>query len=261
MLGLVRNAVRRRELLWVLIAREIKGRYRQSFLGLGWALLQAPALTLIFVFLRSLMQPGVREEFYFLKTYAVMLPWSAFSNAVLFSGPSLVRNAALLKKVYFPRETFVLAAVLTSLVDFLVAAVPFAVLVICHRDQLNLGWSLVLIPVLLLIQSVLALGVGLFVAALGVFRRDIIFGMPLLLMFWLIMSPVIYPLSRVPEQWRMLYQANPMVGVLSSFRMVFTEGAWPGAGMLLYSAVAAFVILWLCYALFRSLEMRFADVV
>ena len=261
MLGLVRNAIRRRELLWVLVAREIKGRYRQSFLGLGWALLQAPAMTLLFVFLRSLMQPGVRDELYFLKTYAVMLPWSAFSNAVLFSGPSLVRNAALLKKVYFPRETFVLAAVLTSLVDFLVAAVPFAVLMIWYHDRLHLGWSLVLVPVLLLIQSVLALGVGLFVAALGVFRRDIIFGMPLLLMFWLILSPVIYPLSRVPQQWRTLYLANPMAGVLSSFRSVLIEGAWPQAGMLAYAAIASFVILWLCCALFRSLEMRFADVV
>ena len=263
MMRLARNLVQRRELLWVLLVREFAGRYRQSLLGVGWAVVQPVGLTVLVVGLRALLagaEVSVREG---QAAYAAVLPWTFFANALIFATASVVRGGAMLRKIYFPREIFVIAAVLTSLVDFVIAACVLGVLMVAAGHPLTV--QALWIPALLLPLAGLAVGVGLLTSACAVYKRDIVYAMPFLLQFWMFASPVWYLLDEVraklsPGLFR-VYLLNPLVGVVSAFRQVLFEGRPPAAGPLIYAVAVTGVVLVLFYALFKRLEMNFADVV
>ena len=257
--NLIGNLIQYRELLFVLVRKDIQARYRQSLLGPAWAIFQPLILMVLFTIIRSFV--GIPSEGipYPIFVYSALLPWTFFSNSISWATPSLIQNRGIIQKIYFPRELFPLAAGLVSIFDFAMAFVLYVGLMIFYG--IPVGFSILLLPVLLVVQVCLAMGISLVTSTFGVFRRDIVFAMPLLLQFWMFLCPVMYPLSAVPERYRSLYLLNPMSGIIDSYRMILVKGSMPELAPLVYGVVGSLVVLALGYAFFKSFEMRFADII
>lgn len=259
MLADLQRLWRYRELLWMLAWRELLSRYKQSFLGPAWALLQPLSLMLIFTVVSTFITIPSDGVPYPLFCFAALLPWTMFTNALSLATPSIVQNAAIVKKIDFPREILPIAAVLVSLVDF---AMAFLVLLgMSFYYERPPGLAVLVIPALLVLQLAFTIGIALITSALGTFRRDIVFAAVFLLQIWMYASPVIYPLSAVPTEWRSVYLLNPMAGLISSFRDVMVHQRVPEPSVLVPAAVGAVVALALGGAIFKRLERYYADVV
>lgn len=249
-----------RELVYFLAWRDISVRYKQTALGAAWAIIQ-PFFTMIIFSLFFGRLAGVPSDGvpYPIFSYAGLLPWQFFATGIGNSSNSLVGSANLLSKVYFPRLAIPIASVMPALVDFAVAFVVLLGMMLFYgiAPTLNIVW----LPLLLLLALVTALGVGLWLSALNVEYRDIRYTIPFITQFWMFVSPVAYPSSMVPEQWRWLYALNPMVGVIEGFRwaLLGTDTA-PGL-MVIVSSVAALALLVSGAFYFRRMEKTFADVV
>lgn len=249
-----------RELLWVWAAREVRVRYKQSFLGVGWAILQPLAFTLMFTVVFSYVVKVPTDGIpYPIFSYTAMLPWTLLAASISFGVPSLVGNMNLVTKIYFPREVLPLAVIAAAIIDFLIASLIFVGMLFWY--QMPLSPTALLLPLLLAIQLALILGVVLFGAAALVFYRDIRFMVPLTLQLWLYASPVIYPASLIPEQWQWLYQLNPMVGLLEGYRAILLHGQWPAASSLLPATVISLGLLLTGYWWFKRVEPSFADLI
>jgi lipopolysaccharide transport system permease protein len=249
-----------RDLLIAWTLRTIRARYQQSILGGVWAVVQPAATVAIFsiVFTRfvKIDTGGVP---YVLFSFATMVPWTLFSASLSDMVNSLVDNMGLVTKIYFPREILPLAAMVARLLDFGIATGVLIILMLYYRIPLLVtGW--LYFPLILTIQIVLSVGLGLFGAALNVFFRDIKHLITLGLQIWLYASPVIYPVSAVPEKYRSIYFMNPMVGVIEAYRSTLLHAAAPQAS-LLWSAVAALCLLATGYWFFKKVEFQFADIV
>jgi lipopolysaccharide transport system permease protein len=249
-----------RELLFFLIWRDVKVRYKQTALGAAWAILQ-PVMTMVVfsVFFGRLAKMPSDGIPYPVFAFAALLPWQLFAYALSESSNSLVGSQHLITKVYFPRLVVPLAAVLAGLVDF---AIAFAVL-------LALMWyygivptaAIVLLPLFVLLAVVTALAAGLWLSSLNVKYRDVRYTIPFLTQFWMFATPVAYPSSLVPEHWRPLFGLNPMAGVVEGFRWALL-GKAQGPGPLLAVSVVAVVILLIGGLMyFRQMETTFADLV
>jgi lipopolysaccharide transport system permease protein len=246
-------------LLFALVYRDISARYRRSMLGPLWAILQPLTLMVVFSLLRGVM--GIPSEGmpYILFSYAGLLPWTFFSNAVVYCGPSILSNASVVKKIALPREVFPLAAVVTALFDFLMAGLVMAGMLIFYR--VPVGWSLLWLPVLCLNAALLAFAVGMALAAMATFKRDFIIAAPFLMQIWLFITPVLYPLSSVPERWQSLYLLNPMVGIIEGVRAVLLRAETPALGHLVWSVLMTLVVLAMIWPFFRWLSRYFADTI
>jgi len=248
-----------RELLFFLIWRDVKVRYKQTALGAGWAILQPFLLMVVFsVFFGRLLHVQSAGVPYPVFAYTALVPWTMFSNAVAQSGGSLVANQQLLTKIYFPRLLIPISATLGNLVDFVFA---FAVLIgLMLYYGIAPTAAILLTPLLVLLAVVTALGVGLWLAALNVKYRDVRYVIPFLIQLWLFATPVAYSSSIVPAAWRPLYDLNPMVGVVEGFRWALLDTGHldPMFGL---SAVVAVVLLLGGLVYFRRTERTFADVV
>jgi lipopolysaccharide transport system permease protein len=259
MIKLVTNLVEHRELLYNLTMRDIKSRYAQSFLGIAWAIIQPLSLVLIFTIIAGFIKipsDGLpRPIFYF----AALLSWGFFQASLNAAIPSVVANSNLVRKIYFPREIFPMSAILASLFDLGITVVIFAGFLVYYKVKVTV--YILLFPVLLGVQIVLMLALSLLGAALNVFLRDIRTALPLLLQLVMYASPVIYPMSAVPEKWRTLYQLNPMAGLIEGFRRVLLKGEAPEVPSLLISLAGSLVLLWVSYRIFKRLERKFADVI
>jgi lipopolysaccharide transport system permease protein len=249
-----------RELLYFLIWRDVKVRYKQTLLGAAWAILQ-PLLTMIVfsIFFGKLARMPSDGVPYPLFAYVALVPWTFFANGLTLSSNSLVSNQTLLRKVYFPRLVIPVSAVASGLLDF---AIAFVVLLgLAARYGVTPTANMLWLPVLVLLALVTALGVGLWFAALNVLYRDIQYVVPFLVQVWLYATPIVYPSSLVPERWRTLYALNPMVGVVEGFRWTLLgTGTAPGP-MILVSAAAAVATLIGGLFFFRRMEKSFSDVV
>jgi len=245
-------------LLAALVVRDVTSRYRRSSLGLWWAFLQPLILMLLFNMLRGFMSVPSDGLPYILFSYTALVPWTFFTNAVSACGPSITANAEVIKKIALPREVFPLAAVTATLFDFAISAILLAGMMIWF--QVPIGWALLWLPVLIALMTVIAFSVGILLAGLGTFRKDFIFATPFLTQAWLFITPVIYPLSAVPEQWRWLYVLNPMVGVVEGFRNVLLKATMPPMEPLAWSVVTTAALLAISWPLFRRLSEYFADV-
>jgi lipopolysaccharide transport system permease protein len=249
-----------RELLYFLVWRDIKVRYKQTALGAAWAIIQPFFTMLVFTIffgrLANIQSDGVP---YALFSFAALVPWTFFANGLSQSADSLVSNSNLIKKVYFPRLVVPFAAVLSGIVDFLLAFVTLLGLMLYygHLPTANVVW----LPLLLLLAIVTALGVGLWLAALNVEFRDVRYVVPFITQFWLFATPIAYPSSLLPEPWRTLYGINPMVGVVEGFRWALVGTNTAPGPIILVSALAALVILISGAYYFRRMEKTFADVV
>ncbi len=249
-----------RELIYFLTWRDIKVRYKQTVLGAGWAILQPLinmiVLGVIFGNFAKMPTEGIPRPIF---TFAALLPWGLFSKALNDAGRSMLSNRNMITKVYFPRLIIPLASVLGGVVDFLI---QFAILILMmvyygYTPTANI-WTL---PLFLVLALITALGFGLWLSALNVLYRDVNYILPFLTQLWVLVTPVAYSSSVVPEQWRMIYALNPMVGVVEGFRwaLLGTETA-PGPQMIL-SVVISLVLLITGMYYFRRMERTFADMV
>jgi lipopolysaccharide transport system permease protein len=248
-----------RELLHFLVWRDIKIRYKQTLLGSSWAIIQPLFAMLLFtlIFGRLARIPSDNIP-YPLFAYAGLLPWTFFANALTNSGSSLVGNSTLITKVYFPRVIIPGAAVLAGLLDFLIASVLLIPLLIYYR--ITPTWNLLLLPLFMCLVTFLALGVGMWLAALNVKYRDVRYALPFLVQLWLFASPVIYPISLVPERWRWVVALNPMTGIIEGFRVSLLGGKFDPLTILI-SAGLTIAILIISFFAFQRVEDTFADIV
>jgi lipopolysaccharide transport system permease protein len=249
-----------RELLYFLTKRDIKVRYKQTILGGLWAVIQ-PAFTMIVftLFFGRLAKVPSDGLPYPIFVYAGLLPWTYFANAVTASGNSLVGNANLVTKVYFPRLMVPVSAALAGLLDFFIALFVLAALMIYYQFLPGIG--ILLFPVLIGLTFLCAVGVGLWLSALNVQYRDIRYAIPFLIQIWIFLSPVIYPVSMVEEKYQWLLALNPMGGVIHAYRASLLGHQpieWPLLGLSAFIIVALFLG-GLYY--FRRMERVFADVV
>jgi lipopolysaccharide transport system permease protein len=253
---------RYRELFLVLAWRDISVRYKQTIIGILWAILR-PLLTMVIltvIFSKIAKLPSDGSAPYALLVFAAMLPWSLFSNALSESSNSLISNANLIGKVYFPRLIIPAATMVTAFIDFLIS---FGILIgMMVYYQFAPSWHILLLPLFILLALLASLGPGLWITALNVKYRDFRYIIPFVVQFGLYVSPVGFSSKVVPEQWRLLYSLNPMVGVIDGFRWCILGGNSPiyVPGFLLSIAIIAF-FLWLGVSRFRKMERTFADLI
>ena len=255
-----RELWRFRELLYFLVWRDLKVRYKQSILGIGWIILQPLLTMLIFtLFFNRLLGIGSGSDLpYPLVTYAALLPWTYFSTSVTRGSTSLVTNTHLVSKIYFPRLLIPLSYILPSLVDFGVSFLLLLGLMIYYH--LNPAEDILFLPVALLLAVVTALGVSVWLSALHVRYRDVQYIVPFLVQVWMYTTPIIYPITAIPIRWRWLYSLNPMVGVVQYFRRVLLGD--PTFGSINWvSVIIALIILLSGMMYFRATEKSFADVI
>jgi lipopolysaccharide transport system permease protein len=252
---------RYRELFLILAWRDLSVRYKQTVIGVAWAVLRPVLALLVFtvVFGRVAGLPTDGTAPYALMVFAAMLPWSLFSTALGDASGSLVTNANLIGKVYFPRLILPAAAAVTAVAEFLIGLAILAALMVHYR--VAPGWNLLLLPWFTLLALLASLGPGLWLTALNVKYRDFRYVIPFIVQFGLYISPVGFSSSVVPERWRLIYSLNPMVGVIDGFRWCILGGGSRihGPGLALGLAVTA-CFLWLGISRFRRMERSFADV-
>ncbi len=251
---------RYRELLYILAWRDVKVRYKQTVIGAAWAIIQPFFSMVVFsLFFGSLAKIPSDRIPYPLFSYAALVPWTFFANGLSESANSLVGNANLLKKIYFPRLIIPISAVISGVIDFTLAFVVLLGMMLYYRilPTANIFW----LPLLALLAFITALGVGLWLSGLNVQFRDVRYVVPFLVQFWLFATPIVYPSSLIPEKWRLLYAINPMVGVVEGFRWSLLGADTAPGPMILVSALAAVALLVSGAFYFRRLEKTFADIV
>jgi lipopolysaccharide transport system permease protein len=258
----VREVWAYRELLFFLAWRDVKVRYKQTALGVLWVVMQPLLMTLIFtIFLGKLARVPSDGFPYPVMVFAGLLPWTFFSNAVTQSATSIVGNTSLITKVYFPRLIIPAASVLGRLIDFAVAfAILFGVMAFYRVFP---TWHIVMIPVLVLLMALLALGVGLLVAGLNVRYRDVGVILPVVIQLWMFASPILYPSRLVRDAWPrgyVLYTLNPILGIVDGFRAALLGRAFDWSALGVATMISLFILVISAY-FFRRVEREFADVI
>ena len=264
MVGHVAALWRYRDLLLTLTAHRVNVRYKQSVLGIAWAVLQPLTLMLIYtvIFSRIARIPTDGTP-YAVFAYTALLPWTTFSTALGNATNALVGHAGLITKVYFPREILPLSYIVAALADFAIASLVLAGLLLYYRIPLG-GYALYAVPIVMTMM-VFALAVSLFLSALQVRFRDIGVGLPLLIQIWMFATPVVYPLSAVRNSAQLsatakfLYGLNPMVGIVENFRRVVVQGLPPDRASLASAVGISLLLLPLAYAYFKRTEATMAD--
>ena len=248
-----------RELLYFLTWRDVKVRYKQTELGVAWAIIQPLLTMLIFtIFFGRLAGVPSDNVPYPIFAYAGLLPWTFFSNAISNSGNSLVGSANLITKVYFPRMIIPGAAVAAGLVDFAIAFVILVLLMIYYG--VTVTWSVLMFPVVVLLTTLLALGVGMWLSALNVKYRDVRFALPFLIQLGLFVSPVIYPVSFLPAKLAWLLSLNPMTGIIEGYRSALFGRPFNWSALAISTAITLALLVYSTYS-FRRMEKSFADII
>jgi lipopolysaccharide transport system permease protein len=248
-----------RELLYFLVWRDIKVRYKQTVLGAAWAILQPVMTMAVFaLFLGRLAHMPSDGLPYPLFSFSGVVPWIYFATAVTGGAMSVVGSQQLISKVYFPRLLVPLAATVTPLVDFTIAMGTLGAMLVWYHAAP--GAAVVWLPLMILLAVATAFAVSLWLSALMVVYRDVRYVVPFFMQFWMFATPVAYPASLVPERWRVLYGLNPMTGVIEGFRWALVGGPPPGP-IVLVSAAAVALLLVSGLFFFRRLEGTFADVI
>jgi len=249
-----------RELLYFLTWRDVKVRYKQTLLGAAWAILQ-PLLTmliftLIFGRLAGIKSGGIPYPIF---AYGGLLIWTFFANSVTNSGNSLVGSSNLITKIYFPRMIIPAAAVAASVVDLCLAFLVQIALMAYYR--VHPTWAITMVPVLVILSTLLALGVGMWLSALNVKYRDIRYAIPFLIQLWMFASAVIYPLNMLPPKWQTILMFNPVAGIVENFRVaLFAHQAFDWKSLGVAAAETVLILIYSAFS-FRRMERHFADIV
>lgn len=250
-----------RDLLWLLALRDIRVRYKQTALGATWAILQPVATMVVFsLFFGHLAGMNSRIESgapYPIYTFCALLPWQLFAQAMGASSASLVDSQSLISKVYFPRLLIPFAAVIGGLIDFSITFVILLAMMAIYG--IIPGWAILTLPLLVAFAVFTALAVGLWLSALSAMYRDFRYTTGFLIQIWLFMTPVAYPLSIVPQEWRLLYGLNPMVGVVEGFRWALLGSPSPPAFLMAVSLTVVITIFVSGMLYFRVMERTMAD--
>jgi lipopolysaccharide transport system permease protein len=248
-----------RELLYFLTWRDVKVRYKQTELGILWAIIQPLFTMLVFtLFFGRLARVPSDNVPYPVFAYAGLLAWTFFANAITNSGNSLVGSANLITKVYFPRIIIPGAAVAAGLIDFVIAFIILLILMIYYGVVIT--WSFLMFPVLVLLTTLLALGVGMWLSALNVKYRDVRFALPFLVQIWMFLSPVIYPSSFLPEKYRWLLWLNPMTGIIEGYRSSLFGLPFNWIALAASIIITSVLLVYASYS-FRRMERSFADII
>jgi lipopolysaccharide transport system permease protein len=249
-----------RELLYFLTWRDIKIRYKQTVLGAAWAIIQPVSMMIVFsLFFGKLAKIDSDGIPYPVFAFCALLPWQLFSGAVSDSSNSLVGNQGLITKVYFPRLVIPISAVISGLLDFVLALAVLIGLIFWYG--IVPGWRIITVPGFILLAMCTALAVGLWLSALSVQYRDVRYVIGFLVQFWLFATPVAYPSTIIPEQWRAVYALNPMVGVVEGFRWALLGKSSALGSMLWVSIGVVLITLFGGLYYFRRMEQQFADIV
>jgi len=249
-----------RELIYFLVWRDIKVRYKQTALGATWAIIQPLFTMMAFsLFFGRLAKVPSDNIPYPIFSFAALVPWTFFAHGLTQSSESLVGSANLITKVYFPRLIVPLASVLSGIVDFILAFIVLLIMMLYYGmlPTLNVFW----LPLLLLLALFTSLGVGLWLSALNVEYRDVRYVVPFITQFWLFVTPIAYSSSLLGEPWHTLYALNPMVGVVEGFRWALLRSDTAPGRMIAVSSAAALIVLGTGAFYFRRMEKTFADIV
>jgi lipopolysaccharide transport system permease protein len=249
-----------RELLIELTQREIKSRYKQSILGYAWVLLNPffQIMVMSFVFSHIMKVPTIGVP-YTIYLYVALLPWGLFANSLNSSVNSLVNNASLITKIYFPRELFILSTMLAKVVDFLLASTILIAFMIAYRVPITIH-ILWLIPVFF-IQQLFTYAVSLVLAVFNLFYRDVQYVLNLGLLLWMYVTPVIYPVELMPERYRWIFQVNPMAVLINAYRQIILAGSMPNLKSLGIALGVSLVCYFVAHRIFKKTEGIFADIV
>lgn len=249
-----------RELLYFLVWRDIKVRYKQTLLGAGWAILQPVMTMLVFsLFFGKLAKIPSDNIPYPIFCFAALVPWNFFANGLTQSSNSLVGSSNLITKVYFPRLAIPLASILSGAVDFMLSFLVLLLLIIYYAPPLSI--NLLLLPCFILTAFITALGAGLWLSALNVQFRDVRYLIPFITQFWMLATPVAYSGRMLPEPWRSIYGINPMAGVVEGFRWsLLGIGSSPGP-IIIVSIITSLLLLLSGLIYFQKMEKTFADIV
>ena len=249
-----------RELLYFLVWRDLKVRYKQTAIGVGWTVLQPliamVIFTVIFGHFAKIPSDGVPYPIF---AFCGLLPWTYFATALNRCMVSVVADAQLVSKVFFPRLILPMAGTISGIIDFLISLALFLGLMVWYGFVVT--WWLLTLPLFLMLALLTALAVGLWVSALNVRYRDVSYTIPFLTQVWMFASPIIYPVTMIPEKYRSLYSLNPMAGVIEGFRWALLGKANPDFAVMAVSAVVVVSVLAGGLVFFRRMERTFADVV
>ena len=249
-----------RELGYVLIWRDITVRYKQTAIGIAWVLLQPLIAMLIFTAVFGKMAKVPSDGVWYpVFALTALLPWMYFSQAVSRAGESVVANGRMVGKIYFPRLWLPLATVVSPLVDFALSLVLLFGLLI--YAGMPFTWKVITLPAFILLAMFTAMGLCFFTSALHVKYRDVGHAIPFVMQIWMYLTPIVYPASLVPDQWKWLYGLNPMVGVVEGFRWALLGRTSPDLVMMMESIVVLFAVIAMGLVYFRKMERQFADII
>lgn len=255
----VKEIVRYKDLLYFLVVRGIKAKYAQSVLGIGWAVIQPLVSTLIFTLvfgnLAKIDSAGVP---YFIFSLTALVPWTYFSNTLNESANSLITNSNLITKVYFPRLVLPLSAAFAKFLDFGITFLLLIVILLLYG--FGFSWTVAMLPVLLLILLLTSLGLGMGLAAMAVQYRDVKHALSFVVQLLMYLAPVVYPTSKVPQNFQFWYSLNPMVGVIEGFRAIFLHNQPMPWSFITNGSVVAVIFFAAGAFYFRKMEKNFADV-
>ena len=255
----VRSIYRWRELLWQMVAREVKARYKQSILGYFWVILNPLAQMLVMSFAFSIIMKiptnAAGNIPYSVFLFTALLPWNLFSGSLASASNSFING--LISKIYFPRTIMVLSTILAKIVDFIFAT---SILVI-YNDYLptTLSWHILWIFPIFIIQQIFTVGLSLFFAAANLLYRDIQYLLSMILLLWMYLTPIIYPADLVPERFRFVFQLNPMAVIINAYRQVILGGGAPKYTSLLIALLVSYLTLRIGFIYFKDREKIFAD--
>ncbi len=249
-----------RELGYILVWRDITVRYKQTAIGVAWVILQPLITMVIFTAIFGIMARMPSDGIWYpVFSLTALLPWTYFSQAVTRAGESVVANAKIVSKIYFPRLWLPLAMVVSPLVDFALAMVLLFGLL--FYAGIPLTWKVVTLPVFVLLAMLTALGLSLFTSAMNAKYRDVGHAIPFVIQIWMYLSPIVYPVSLVPERWRWLYGLNPMAGVIEGFRWALLGRTAPDPIVMVESLVVLVLVIIAGLVYFRKMERQFADII
>jgi len=260
MLKFIKEIIEYREVLYTLVTRDIKVRYKQTLVGVVWAILQPIFMMWIFSIIfdkfTNLPSEGVPYSIFCL---TALVPWTFFTNAINLGVPSLVDNESLITKIYFPREILPLSSISAAMVDFFVAAIIYAVILIFMKIKIGLIIFMV-IPVFM-IQLLFTLGAVFFASALNVFYRDVKFIIPFVVQIGMFATPIVYSTLMISDKYKKFYMLNPMAGVIDSYRRIILNSSPPNMQYLWNSFAVSLAVFILGYVYFKFVESSFADAI
>jgi lipopolysaccharide transport system permease protein len=249
-----------RELGGILIWRDVTVRYKQTAIGVAWVILQPLITMLIFTAIFGMLAKVPSDGIWYpVFSLTALLPWTYFAQAVTRAGESVVVNAKIVSKIYFPRLWLPLAMVVSPLIDFALSMVLLFGLLL--YAGIPLSWKVVTLPAFILLAMLTALGLSLFTSAMNAKYRDVGHAIPFVIQIWMYLSPIVYPVSLVPEQWRWLYGLNPMAGVIEGFRWALLGRTAPDPVVMTESVIVLLLVVLSGLVYFRKMERQFADII